>query len=109
MFSLVIGKRINLLLFNDVPYNERGKWRIMTISEEDSDRIQIFNDLSENIDEYHKLNHDYLLEKKYPENLKEMPLNKRAYRSSLFAALRRASQLKGEKKKVDSLIYLSVI
>lgn len=109
MFSLIIGKRINLLLFNDVPYNDRGKWRIMTISEENNDRIQIFNDLSENIDEYHKLNHDYLLEKKYPENLKEMPLNKRAYRSSLFAALRRASQLKNEKKKVDSLIYLSVI
>jgi superfamily II DNA or RNA helicase len=108
-FSLLIGRRINLLLFNDVPYNGRGEWRIMTISETDFARIQIFNDLSENIDEYHKLNHDYLLEKKYPEHLKCTPLNKRAYRSSLFAALRRASQLKSEKKKVDSIIYLSVI
>lgn len=109
IFSLLTGKRVNLLLFNDVPYNNRGEWRVMAISESDYSRIQIFNDLSENIDEYHKRNHDYLLEKKYPEHLNCAPLNKRAYRSSLFAALRRASQLKSEKKKVDSIIYLSVI
>jgi hypothetical protein len=29
IYSLLIGKRISFILFNDVPQNGYGKWRIM--------------------------------------------------------------------------------
>lgn len=106
MFFL-LGGRINFLLFNDLPDNQRGRWRIMSMRENDLSIVQMFNDLSENIEEYYPLNHDYLLEQKYPNLLNRYPLDTRTYRSSFFASLRRASLRKREKEKVDSLVYLS--
>jgi hypothetical protein len=101
------GGRVNFLLFNDLPNNGRGKWRIMTMREDWLNTVQMFNDLSQNIEEYYPLNHDYLLEQKYPKMLSRYPLNTRTYRSTFFAALRRASVRKRGKEKVDSLVYLS--
>ena len=43
IFSLLLGKKINLLLFNDVPQNNLGKWRILSLSEHNPERIQMFN------------------------------------------------------------------
>ena len=64
--ALLLGKRINMLLFNDVPGGKIGRWRIMTVPEGDIKKVQMFNDFSEKIEEYYPLNHDYLIEKKYP-------------------------------------------
>ena len=108
LLSLLFGKRVSLLLFNDVPYQGLGKWRSITMQDGDIKQIRMFNDLSENIDEYYPLNHDYLIEKKYPQESQIYPMSSRAYRSSLMAALRRAATLKANKKHVDSLIYLSM-
>ncbi len=108
LFALLLGRRVSFLLFNDVPYQSLGKWRSITMQDGDIKQIQMFNDLSENIDEYYPLNHDYLIEKKYPQESQNYPMNSRAYRSSLMAALRRAATLKTDKKHVDTLIYLSV-
>jgi|SRR5665213_1295392 len=106
--ALLLGRRVNFLMFNDVPYESLGRWRAIAMQDGDLKRVRMFNDLSENIDEYYPLNHDYLIEKKYPEESQLYPLSSRAYRSSLMAALRRAAALKAEKKRVDTLIYLSV-
>ena len=106
--SLLIGKKINLLLFNDVPQNNLGKWRILSLSENEREKIKFFNELSENIEEYHNKNHDYLFQQRYNDILNKMPINSRVYRSSIMAALYRALKHKQEKKKVDSLIYLSL-
>lgn len=108
IIGLLLGKRINLLLSNDVPEENLGKWRILSIEEGDVEKIQMFNEISENIEEYEETNHDYLLAQRYPLYIKTMPLNNRIYRSSLIAALRRAYRLKSEKKKVDSIVYLSM-
>ncbi len=108
VLSLLIGRRINLLLFNDVPQNKFGKWRILSLPEDKKERIKFFNDLSENIDEYHNKNHDYLFKQKYNYISDKIPINSRVYRSSMMAALYRAFKNKTEKKKVDSLIYLSL-
>jgi len=108
LFDLILGKRVNLLLFNDVPESLLGRWRILAIRESDFDKIQMFNELSENIEEYQESNHDYLLSQRYPEYTKVKPLNNRIYKSSLIASLRRALKLKEKRAEVDSLIYLSI-
>lgn len=108
LLHLLFGRRASFLLFNDVPQERFGKWRIMTFPENDTKKIQTFNDLSENIGTYYDLNHDYILEKNYPEVAKTTPFNNRVYRSSFMAALHRASLLKDHKKRVDTLVYLSV-
>ncbi|MAZ67498.1 hypothetical protein CL652_01875 [bacterium] len=108
IMALLAGKRTNLLLFNDVPNTHRGKWRLMAIPEGDMKKISMFNDLSENIDEYYNINHDFILEKNYPDIFNKEPYKNRVYRSSLMAALHRASLLKSKKERVDTLIYLSV-
>lgn len=106
--DLLLGRRINFVLFNDVPYNKRGVWRIMSMPEGNSEKIQLFNDLSENINEYYEINHEYLFRTKYQNCENYLPADKRVYISSLMAALNRAYQKKIEKKPVDSIIYLSV-
>jgi len=108
MLSLIIGKKINLLLFNDVPQNNFGRWRILCFSDKKLERIKLFNELSENIEDYHGRNHDYLFNQKYTEIANEVPMKGRVYRASLIAALYRAFIFKKEHKKVDSLIYLSL-
>ncbi|MBI5149771.1 MAG: DEAD/DEAH box helicase family protein [Candidatus Omnitrophica bacterium] len=108
ILALLTGKRINLLLFNDVPHNNFGKWRILSLPESDPERIKLFNELSENIEDYYNTNHDYLFEQKYPSIVGEMPINSRIYRSSMMAALYRAFTNKLERKRVDSLVYLSL-
>jgi len=107
-FSLLFGRKINLVLFNDVPQNNLGKWRILSLSEHNKERIQLFNELSDNIEDYHNKNHDYLFEQRYKHVSEEAPINSRIYRASMMAALYRAYKHKIEKKKVDSLIYLSL-
>ncbi len=108
IISLLIGKKINLLLFNDVPHNSFGKWRILTMPENQIEKIKLFNELSENIEDYYSKNHDYLFEQKFQSSIQEAPLNGRSYRSSLMAALYRAFKNKSERKKVDSLAYVSL-
>lgn len=108
IFSLLFGGRINLLLFNDVPQNNSGKWRILSLSENKNEKIRFFNELSENIEEYYNKNYDYLFKQKYNNISDKVPINNRVYRASLMAALYRAFKYKLEKKKVDSLIYLSL-
>lgn len=108
IFSLLLGKKINLLLFNDVPQNNLGKWRILSLPEHKKERVQMFNELSENIEDYHDKNHDYLFEQRYNHIAEEAPIDSRVYRASMMAALYRAFKHKIEKKKVDSLIYLSL-
>lgn len=108
VWATLIGKRINMLLFNDVPQYQTGRWRIMCMPENELDKICMFNNISENIDEYYNLNHDYVLERGFPSIFNKPPFNNRVYRSSLMAALHRASLRKGGKEKVDSLMYLSV-
>ena len=39
--NLIFGKRINLLLFNDVPESSIGKWRVFVIKEGDYKKIQM--------------------------------------------------------------------
>lgn len=107
LVSLVCGRPMNLLLFNDVPYNRSGRWRVMPIKENEIDKIKFFNDISENIEEYHNLNHDYILETKYRDFKDVIFGYNRVYRSTFMAALKRALDLKNSRKKVDSLIYLS--
>lgn len=102
------GKRVNFLIFNDLPEEERGRWRALAMPEQDLGMVRMFNDLSDNIEEYYSLNHDYVLEQGYGNILSVHPMNIRSYRSALFAALRRAFVLKQKKQKVDSLIYLSL-
>ncbi len=106
--ALFTGSRINFLLFNDLPTSKKGKWRIMTMRQDDLGTIQMFNNLSENIEDFYPLNHDYILEKNYPDILKRYPICSRQYRSSFFAALHRAFLLKQKKERVDSIAYLSV-
>ncbi|HEY4515650.1 MAG TPA: DEAD/DEAH box helicase family protein [Candidatus Paceibacterota bacterium] len=106
--SIFLGKRVNLILFNDVPNGIIGQWRILSFPENAIQKIEMFNDLSENIEEYYNLNHDYLLERNYPDLVKLRPMNNRVYRSSLIAAMRRASNIKDKRGKVDSLVYLSI-
>lgn len=108
IIALLLGRRINMLLFNDVPTGNTGRWRILAMPEGDLERIRMFNDVSENIEEYYPLNHEYLLEKKYPALVEQFPIDSRAYRSSFMAALHRAYLHKNDKELVDSLIYLSV-
>ncbi len=108
LIKLILGKKINLLLFNDVPDKKIGKWRILTIPENDEEKIYFFNNLSENIEIYYDNNHDYILEQKYLYLVDKFPLNSRVYRVSLISALHRAFVCKENKKKVDSLIYLSL-
>jgi superfamily II DNA or RNA helicase len=103
-----LGRKINLMLFNDVPHSNLGQWRILSFPEDAMQKVEMFNDLSENIEEYYNLNHDYLLERNYPHLVKLRPMNNRIYRSSLIAAMRRASTMKSNREKVDSLIYLSI-
>lgn len=107
IFSLICGEKINLIIFNDVPQNNFGKWRILSLSNEKKDRVRLFNDLSENIEEYYNKNHEYLFKQKYYSLLGESPINSRKYRSSMMAALYRAFSKKLKNEKVDSLIYLS--
>ncbi len=109
IIDILLGKRINLLVFNDVPEENLGKWRILSVPEGDINKIQMFNEVSENIEEYEETNHDYLLAKRYPSYTTNKPLDNRIYRSSFIAALRRAYRLKSNKEKVDSIIYLSII
>lgn len=106
--SILLGKRINLLLVNDVPKENFGKWRIWSIEEGNLEKIQMFNEICENIEEYEETNHDYLLAQRYPSYVNVTPFNNRIYRSSLIAALRRAYRLKEAKQEVDSIIYLSI-
>ena len=108
IFSLLLGKKINILLFNDVPQNILGTWRILSLPEDDEEKIQMFNELSENIEDYHDRNHEYLFEQRYNLIAGNAPINSRVYRASLMAALYRAFENKMQKKKVDSLIYLSI-
>ncbi len=106
--EILIGKKISMLLFNDVPENKLGKWRIFPLRETDLEKIEMFNELSENIEEYYPLNHEYLLDQKYPFLSKNRPFNDRVYFASFMGALHKADLLKQERKKVDSLYYLSV-
>lgn len=106
--SILIGKTINLLLFNDIPHKSHGKWRILPMLENDLEIIRAFNDLSENIEEYYELNYEYIMGQRHAELIKRKPTDTRATRSSFIGALHRASTLKEQKLPVDSLIYLSV-
>lgn len=107
-WQLLCGGRVNFLVFNDLPDGGRGKWRILAMPSQDIETVRMFNDLSENIEEYYPLNHDYILEQRYGRILSTYPMNMRSYRSVLFAALRRAFLKKQEKVMVDSLVYLSL-
>ena len=60
------------------------------------------------LEDYYVKNPDYLFEQKYPNLSGKMPINSRVYKVSLMAALYRAFKNKLERKKVDSLIYLSL-
>lgn len=106
--SIFFGGKISFLLFNDVPSGNLGKWRILSIPENEIQKIQMFNDLSENIEIYYNLNYDYLLEKNYPSLVNNSLMRNRVYRSALIAALRRAFIIKNKREIVDSLIYLSI-
>ncbi len=108
ILSLLLGKKMNILLFNDVPQNNLGAWRILSLPEDNREKIQMFNELSENIEDYHNKNHDYLFKQRYNHITEKVPINSRVYRASMMAALYRAFKNKMEKKKVDSLIYLSL-
>ena len=105
--ALLRGERINILLFNDVPDERIGRWRILTIPEGDIDKMRFFNTWSENIDEYYSGNYEDRLSKDFPELLRAPPMTSRPYRTSLVAALHRASMRKARNLKVDSLIYYS--
>lgn len=107
ILSLLTGRKISMLLFNDVPHNNLGKWRIFSLPESGIEKIKLFNEFSENIEDYYDKDHDYLLEQKYPNISHRAPINSRIYRSSMMAALNRAFKNKLGKKKIDSLIYLS--
>lgn len=105
--SIIAGHKINLLLFNDVPHNNLGKWRVLSLSENNNEKISFFNELSENINEYYYKNHDYIFSQKFGNIAGHPPFSSRVYRSSLMCALNRAYKKKMERTKVDSLIYLS--
>ncbi len=106
--AMILGKKISFLLFNDVPIGRLGKWRVMSMLENELEKIDMFNRASERIEEYYNLNHDYVLERDFPNIFNAPPFNNRVYRSSFMAALHRASLLKNNKEKVDSIVYLSV-
>ncbi len=109
IFEILLGKKISLLLFNDTENpKDNNSWRIFSIKENDEERIKMFNEISENIEVYSEKNHDHILLKKYPEIIKIWPFNSRVYRSSLVASFRNAFNLKGNRKKVNCLKYLSV-
>lgn len=109
VFSLLKGKKINMLLFNDVPHEAKySNWRILSLSPNQHERIMFFNELSENIEDLYSRNHEYLFQQRYSEISNQNPINSRVYRSSIMKALHRAFQNKSERRKVDSLIYLSV-
>jgi len=106
--ALLLGVRINFLLFNDAPDNGYGRWRIIAMREDDLNVLHMFNILSENIEELYRLNHEYFFEKNYPSILEKHPFSSREYRASLFGALWRAFLRKQGKERVDSIVYLSV-
>jgi len=99
---------ISVLLFNGVPESKESTWKPIFITPENRERyVNLFNEITYNIDKYHKGNLEYILFDKLKVSRDDFYFSDRKIRIAFIAAIRRAYEKKNENKRVDCLKYVS--